>query len=574
MSVLFLKTVRRHRLGRRTRVERSPIMDRAIYNPHQIQPPMDTEGRAGVQPSSVAAPPSLHEQLARTGRLFGGVVQDIARRLPWYADDFKQGAHPKVLASVLFLFFACLANAIAFGGLTSIVTHGEIGTLEMIVATAAGGIVFALSSGQPLTILGGTGPIVIFTGLLYQSCHGLGLPFLPVYAWVGLWSGIFLLILAATDASALMKYFTRFTDEIFAALIAVIFIVEAVRAVIVPVFDHDAPKDQAFLSLVLALGTFFLARTMKGFSKTPLLRRRLRQFISDFGPALAIAAMTGLALVEPEVRLGVAKIPEQLTTTTGRPWLVELWSLPTWAIFAAMGPALMASILLFLDQNITVRLVNTPAHKLKKGAGFHLDLGVVGAITAACSLFGLPWIVAATVHSLNHVRSLADVRTVEAGGAKEERIESVRENRVSALGIHVLIACSILILPLIKLIPMAVLFGLFLFMGVATLAGNQFSHRFTLWVTDPKLYPANHYVSRVRRNKMHLFTLIQVLCLVALWVLKASSLGILFPVLIALLVPLRLLMKRYFTGEELEALDAEDESEEAAQEPVMADVHA
>ncbi|MEQ1842271.1 MAG: hypothetical protein ABL994_17840, partial [Verrucomicrobiales bacterium] len=31
----------------------------------------------------------------------------------------------------------------------------------MIVATAAGGIVFALFGGQPLTILGGTGPIVI-----------------------------------------------------------------------------------------------------------------------------------------------------------------------------------------------------------------------------------------------------------------------------------------------------------------------------------------------------------------------------------------------------------------------------
>ena len=123
-------------------------------------------------------------------------MQDIARRRPVYFDDFTQGFHPKVLASILFLFFACLANAIAFGGLTGIVTEGQIGTTEMILATAFGGIVFALFGGQPLTILGGTGPIVIFTGLLYAVCARYELPFLSVYAWTGIWSGLFLIILA------------------------------------------------------------------------------------------------------------------------------------------------------------------------------------------------------------------------------------------------------------------------------------------------------------------------------------------------------------------------------------------
>lgn len=42
------------------------------------------------------------------------------------------------------------------------------------------------------------------------------------------------------------------------------------------------------------------------------------------------------------------------------------------ARWAAFVPALMSSVLLFMDQNITVRLVNSPAHKLKKGYGLHL----------------------------------------------------------------------------------------------------------------------------------------------------------------------------------------------------------
>lgn len=522
------------------------------------------------------AKPPVDDGLSPTYVPFAGLWGDFRRRLPFYIDDYKQGAHPKVLASILFLFFACLANAVAFGGLTGLVTGGEIGTVEMIVATAAGGILFAICSGQPLTILGGTGPIVVFTGLLYTACEQLEIPFLATYAWVGLWSGLFMVLLAVFNTSSLMRYFTRFTDEIFAALIAVIFIVEAVRATVDPFVGEASATETALMTLVLSIGTFAFARGLKNFARTPYASRGLRTFLSDFGPAIAIAVMTGFALMLPDVALEAPAVPDEFATTTGRPWMVEVFGLPLWAIFACAGPALMATILLFLDQNITTRLVNAPSHKLKKGPGFHLDLLVVGLITAVCSVFGLPWIVAATVHSLNHVKSLADVDVVDQGGQKRETIASVRENRISPLFIHLMIAGSILVLPLIKLIPMAVLFGLFLYMGFATLGGNQFWERVTLWVTDRKLYPDTHYLRRVPEAAIHKFTAIQLGGLVALWILKTSSVGILFPVLIALLVPLRLILKYWFTAEQLDALDAEEDADEIEEDySVMAgDLHA
>ncbi len=512
--------------------------------------------------------------LTWTRRPFGGLLDDLRRRLPYYGSDFRDGLHPKVAGSALFLFFACLANAVAFGGLTGVVTGGEIGVVEMIVATAGGGILFALFSGQPLTILGGTGPIVIFTGLLYTSCRQLELPFLPVYAWVGLWSGLFMFILAATDASALMRFFTRFTDEIFAVLIAVIFIVEAVSSVVgsfreMGTIEVDA---RALMTLVLALGTYMVSRSLKAFSNTPYLWLRVREMISDFGPAIAISLMTGFAVAMPEVGLEPAAVPERFATTTGRPWLVVLGSLPLWAILASAGPALLATILLFLDQNITTRLVNNPAHRLKKGPGFHLDLAVVAVITAACSLFGLPWIVAATVHALNHVKSLATTEVVGTGASARTRIVSVRENRMSPLTIHVGIAVSILMLPLIRMIPMAVLFGLFLYMGFATLGGNDFFERLRLWVTDPKLYPQSHYVQRVRHAVIHRFTAIQLAALASLWILKTSPLGILFPILIAALVPLRLSLTRLFDPEDLAALDSDEDPGEVLERGT--DLHA
>jgi len=517
------------------------------------------------QPNPPAAP--ADDGLVFTGRFAGGLLGDLRRRLPHYVDDMTQGFHPKVLASTLFLFFACLANAIAFGGLTGVVTDGAIGTVEMIVATAIGGIVFALTSGQPLTLLGGTGPIVVFTGLLYTACKQFELPFLTVYAWTGIWSGLLLVVLALVDASAWMRHFTRFTDEIFASLIAIIFIVEAVTSLFTPLVDGSA-ADTGLLTIVLGLGTFTLARGMRSFQRSVYLWRTLRAFISDFGPAIAIALMTAFAVYEGSVKLMAPKIPEQLATTTGREWAVDLWALPAWAIFACLGPALMAVILLYLDQNITTRLVNARSNRLRKGSGYHLDLLVVGLIIMGCSYFALPWLVAATVHSLNHVKSLATMRTSQNGGAAHEVIDHVRENRISPLLIHVFIALSVLILPLIKLIPMAVLFGLFLYMGLTTLSGNQFFERVTLWVTDPALYPKNHYTRIVSHWRIHLFTVIQALALGALWVLKASAIGILFPVLIAMLVPLRILMARWFKPEELHVLDSEEE-EEADTDPPM-----
>lgn len=512
--------------------------------------------------SDVANATANDDGLRYTGRFAGGLTDDLKRRLVWYVDDFRQGMHTKVLGSTLFLYFACLANAIAFGALTGFLTDGQIGTTEMMIATAAGGVAFALLSGQPLTILGGTGPIVIFTALLYQTTGDLGLEFLPTYAWVGVWSGLLLMLLAVIDASALMRFFTRFTDEIFAALIAVIFIVEAVTDISAGFTDPDTPYDAALLGLVLAIGTFVVARTLQWFRNSSYLRWWVRDFLADFGPAISIVVMTVIAILMNEVPRSHAEVPETLGTTTGRPWMVDLLAVPTWIWFASIVPAILAVVLLFLDQNITTRLVNAKHHKLKKGSGYHLDLFIVGLIVLVCSLFGLPWIVAATVHSLNHVRSLATHRVVDTGGQVREEIVSVRENRMSPLLVHALIGASLLFLPLVATIPMSVLFGLFLFMGFATLAGNEFFERVKMWAMDPRLYPtSHHFIGKVPMKVVHAFTAIQVVCLAALWVLKSSPLGLLFPVLIAMLVPIRRSLPKFFDREHLAALDEEEDAE-------------
>lgn len=507
----------------------------------------------------------VSEGLAYTGRIGGGLRLDIARRLPHYLGDFLDGLHVKCLGSTLFLFFACLAPAITFGGIMAAETGNHIGTVEMLVASAFCGVVFALFSGQPLIILGGTGPLLVFTAILYRLCQDMGIPFLPTYGWVGLWSAGFILLLVATDASCLMRFFTRFTDEIFSALISIIFIFEAIKALTHIFKDLDIKKhhDTALLSLLLALGTFYIATSLSRFRRSSYLRPKIREFFADFGPAIALAAMTAVAMWLHEVFLDVLAVPQHFGTTSGRSWVVDLFAAPLWVRFAAAGPALFVTVLVFLDQNITARIVNSPDHQLHKGEAYHQDLGMVGILMAVCSVFGLPWLVAATVRSINHVRSLATVEeVVSVSGETHERVIHVRENRMTGLAIHLLLGLSLLLLPWLRQIPMAVLYGLFLFMGVVSMTGNQFFERLSLWLKDPALYPVTHYIRQVPHATMHTFTFLQVLCLGILWIVKSSAIGILFPVFIALLVPIRYLAGRFFSAEHLVALDSEEEPED------------
>lgn len=500
-----------------------------------------------------------------------GVLGDLRRRLPFYASDFLDGLHTKTVAATLFLLFACVAPAVAFGGLMAALTGGEIGAMEMIVATAIGGTIYALLSGQPLTILGGTGPMLVFTGMLYELCGMLELPFLPTYAWVGLWTAAITIACALTGASSLIRYCTRFTDEVFALLISLIFINQAISNVAATFSDPAVDDYGALLSLGLAIATFWIAVTLRNARRSPYLRWWLRQFVADFGSVIAIASATGVAIWLGVRDLPVLAVPDTFSTTSGRPWLVDLWNLPTWAILASALPALLCTVLVFLDHNITNRLVNQADHRLRKGPAYHLDLLVVGLLTAALSLFALPWLVAATVRSLNHVRALATVEeVVHRDGSKGERIVAVREQRVTALAIHLLIGLSVLVLPWLQArgveIPMAVLYGLFFFMGVTSLAGNQFFERLRLWIMDPNHYPRTHYVRQVPMRQIHLFTAIQLVGLVVLWVVKASALALVFPLFIVLLVPLRFALDRFFDERHLEALDSDVEELEVTGE--------
>ena len=87
-----------------------------------------------------------------------------------YKSDFTDALALQCVASWIFLYFACLSPIITFGGLLSDATHKNMAAMESLVSGFVCGIGYGLFSGQPLTILGSTGPVLVFEQIVYDFC--------------------------------------------------------------------------------------------------------------------------------------------------------------------------------------------------------------------------------------------------------------------------------------------------------------------------------------------------------------------------------------------------------------------
>jgi len=89
--------------------------------------------------------------------------------------------------------------------------------------------------------------------------------------------------------------------------------------------------------------------------------------VSDFAVIIAIVSMSGLDLLMG-LRTPKLMVPEKFEPTRkeDRGWLIDPFgSNPAWTVVAAVLPALLATFLIFMDQQITAVIINRKEHKLK-----------------------------------------------------------------------------------------------------------------------------------------------------------------------------------------------------------------
>ncbi|KAK7073733.1 hypothetical protein SK128_010606 [Halocaridina rubra] len=306
------------------------------------------------------------------------------------------------------------------------------------------------------------------------------------------------------------------------------------------IMEDVCTRENSILYLLLMFGTLWLGVMLYNFNKTPYLNANKREALADYALPVAVIVLSFIgSYIFRDVHLEHFRYDDGNDVFK----LAPLETLPLPAVFACMGLGFSLSMLFFMDQNIGSAMVNNPCNKLKKGPAYHLDLLVVALMNGFLSIFGLPWMHACLPHSPLHVRSLADVEERVEQGHVYEIIVKVRETRLTGLFSNILIGLSLFLLPYpLAYIPTAVLDGLFLYMAVTALNGNQMFERISLFFMEQAAYPPNHYIRRVPQRKIHKFTGLQILQLLVMCSFGFAPwpyMKMMFPVALLLLLPVR-----------------------------------
>eukprot|EP00466_Bigelowiella_natans_P018484 jgi/Bigna1/80963/fgenesh1_pg.76_\ len=518
----------------------------------------------------------------------GGMIEDLKRRSRWYWDDWTNEGifSAKVTASIFFMFFTSIAPAITFSVLLEANTEEnssvQIGAVEVIFSTALTGVIFAIFGGQPLCILGVTGPVSIFSIAVFNVTQQLGIKFLPFYAWTQIWAALMHVVLAMTNMCDLIAWVTRYSCETFGCLIATIYLYTGARA-LGDRFYWDL--EAALLSLILGIGTALVALFLSGAREWVVMRKFWRDLTSDYAATISILFFTAVPYMTNKIRrvdidklqarrhtnrwllsfdmldintaasLEVAcalripaknaGVPDTFETTSGRSWFVDLGDISPGAAIGCTKSEIHHH-----DQNrhqVSSLLSQAPEFKLRKGSAFHWDFFVVGINILITGLLGIPPTNGLIPQAPLHTKSLSEVRFVGEGKSRREVVTHVHEQRVSNLLQAAMIGITLSppLLGVLRLIPNATLDGLFLFMGAASFPGNQFAERVVLLVTEPELREShNDFLTKVPWKSIENFTLIQA--------------AMLFPLFIASLVFMRKsVYPQYYSRDYILALDSD-----------------
>nr|CAD7460117.1 unnamed protein product [Timema tahoe] len=283
-------------------------------------------------------------------------------------------------------------------------------------------------------------------------CLTNDLDFLSTRIYIGLWMGIIALVISSFEGSVFVKLFTRFTEEIFAALIALLYMVDSFTKVYQVfkkyplLYDYCSPSgianttetfsnmewysgdselemlslDQDFnytttissvdqsnssfqmraeivdsfvqpntalFCFILSLGTFFIAYYLRQFRNSKFLGRNARRALGDFGVPIAIVVMVMIDYLVPSVYTEKLKVPEGLSPSSPneRGWLIVPAISQAWVPFAAIFPAMLVYILLFMETHICDALFAERVTLV--GAGISL---LVTDWNFTCPISGLP----------------------------------------------------------------------------------------------------------------------------------------------------------------------------------------
>ncbi|CAH2354978.1 boron transporter 1 [[Candida] railenensis] len=424
----------------------------------------------------------------KTFNYFGyGVYNDIRSRLPYYGSDFKDAYNYRVIPSTVFIFFTNLLPAIAFAQDMFDKTNDSYGVNEVLLSSAMAGVVFGLFAGQPLCIVGVTGPISIFSYTVYELIQPRGTPYFPFMCWIYLWSMVMHLIIAFGNMISFLKIISSFSCDVFGFFICIVYIQKGIQ-ILTGQFHGDKPGESVeagFYSVMLALlmsvagiGSFIFGSQLHYFKPW------VRKVFVDYGTPLSVIFFTGFVHFGgylSSTKLSHLPISQSFQPTlhgsASRPhgWFIHFWpdssdpsAISVGDVFLALPFAILLTFLFYFDHNVSSLMCLSKEYPLKKPAAFHWDFALLGITTGVAGLIGIPAPNGLIPQAPLHTQSLVvhDLKTGKAISVVEQRVTNTLQ------GLMTFVMMTRPFLVVLGLIPQAVLAGLFFIMGITGLHGN------------------------------------------------------------------------------------------------------
>ncbi|KAL5110371.1 Band 3 anion transport protein [Taenia crassiceps] len=403
--------------------------------------------------------------------LVGG-MKTLASRMPSdYIDAFTKENVGTMLSSILFIYFVVFAPAVTFGTLMLNEVNATFNISLNIFATGVFTIIYSLFAGQPLGSIGPSGPGFILETVIAVLASELGADYQVYRFWTGVYIVAFGIILIAMNLSSTVVYARRSLEEIFSAFISLFLILKAIFSMFRSVPQSSYPP----LPGINHAGFSLLINKLK---RSHLFRRTFRYWIGAFNVPLGIVFVTALSYIffptYPITKLDIPPASQASPST----WinLVDFSKLTT---FSVPSPALVHGtavvigffFCLLIFTEIALNSVTALKPKAKKPSPFVMDhvLTVVVFPLISCIL-GWPFISGVPVRTIANTMALVKVDPHPPPG-KPAEIISLVEQRVSVLIVGVLVTVSIYLGDILRLIPVAALYGMFIYLGLIGLRG-------------------------------------------------------------------------------------------------------
>ncbi|CAJ1932571.1 unnamed protein product [Cylindrotheca closterium] len=507
-----------------------------------------------------------------------GMKKDLAARVPLYWDDWKCPRSPiKVLNATWFVFVVQLIPALIFAELLDRQTQGRLAVAEVILSAGLISVIYALLAGQPLVLLGITGPVAILLGKSYRLAEDYDAEYFTFFWWLCMWAALLHMLSAMFGVVNFVWHISSFSTQTFELFIATTFIYQSIRELVQDIHFRDAQSDErsaAYASLVVGAMTFVICWKLHFAEQWDHFNASFRTFLKSYNMLIALVVMTALSYLpgvaqDSDGRKGIERVfirrdpwDWRPTTEPGiepRPWVADpLDGIDVRGIFGALFPAFMLYLLFFIDHNISSIMTQAPKYNLKKPSAYHWDFFVLGLTMIPCGIMGIPPGSGLIPEAPLHSKSLCTRKFKIIDGVRREVFSDCEEQRWSNMGQALLMFAILAVIVVISWIPVGCLFGIFLYLGVDAMHGNEIWERINLMLMRPKRRPPIPAVAKTSSWRVvQLYTFIQFsLMAVTFGIAQFATWGYAFPALIACYVPVRsFVVPKLISAEDLKQLD-------------------